>query len=100
MEQTELFYKALREQRGLSLKQAGSLLSIDHTLLNRIENRIRRPTREQLMKLADLYQLDADALLVDWLSDRVVQELEGEKLASRVLKAVESKILNSNHQTY
>jgi len=77
MEQTGFSYKSLREQRGLNLKQAGILLSIDPTLLNRIENHVRRPTRQQLMKLAELYQLDPDALLVDWLSDKVFHELEG-----------------------
>ena len=94
MEQTGFSYKSLREQRGLNLKQAGILLSIDPTLLNRIENHVRRPTREQLMKLADLYQLDSDALLVDWLSDRLLQELKGERLASDVLAAVNKKLTN------
>jgi len=92
MEQTEFSYKSLREQRGLSLKQAAELLHLDLSLVSRIENHVRRPTREQLMKLAELYQLDADALLVDWLSDKVVQGLEGERLAIQVLKAAESKI--------
>lgn len=94
MEQTGFSYKSLREQRGLNLKQAGTLLSIDPTLLNRIENHVRRPTREQLLKLAELYQLDADALLVDWLSDKVVQGLKGERLASDVLAAVNKKLTN------
>lgn len=92
MQQIAFSYKALREQRGLSQKQAGTLLGIDHTLLNRIENHVRQPTREQLMKLAELYQLDPEALLVDWLSDRLAHELAGEKLAWRVLKATETKL--------
>lgn len=92
MEQTGFSYKSLREQRGLSLAQAAELLHIDLSLVSRIENHVRRPTREQLMKLAELYQLDADALLVDWLSDKVVQGLQGEKLAKQVLKAAELKI--------
>lgn len=92
MQQLAFSYKALREQRGLSQKKAGTLLGIDHTLLNRIENNVRRPTREQLMKLAELYQLDADALLVDWLSDKLLHELGGEKLARQILLATESKL--------
>ena len=67
---------------------------MDLSLLSRIENHVRRPTREQLLKLAELYQLDADALLVDWLSDRVLQELKGERLASDVLAAVNKKLTN------
>ncbi len=97
MEQQGFSFKILREQRGFSLAQAAELLHMDLTLVSRIENGVRRPTRQQLMKLADLYQLDADALLVDWLSDRVFHELEGERLAGRVLQAVELKFLNTNH---
>ncbi|MPR37444.1 helix-turn-helix domain-containing protein [Salmonirosea aquatica] len=81
MEPIRFSFKDLREQRGLSLKQAGTLLSMDHTLLNRIENHVRRPTREQLMKLAELYQLDSDTLLVELMSDKLVRELKGERLA-------------------
>ena len=92
MQQIAFLYKALREQRGLNLKQAGTLLGFDYTLLNRIENHVRQPTREQLMKLAELYQLDPDALLVDWLSNKVLHELAGERLARQVLQAVEAKI--------
>jgi HTH-type transcriptional regulator, competence development regulator len=94
MQPTAFSYKVLREQRGLSLKRAGLLLSIDPTLLNRIENRIRRPTRAQLLKLAEFYQLDSDELLVDWLIDKLLQDLKGEKLARQVLKAVESKLIS------
>jgi transcriptional regulator with XRE-family HTH domain len=65
---------------------------MDPSLVSRIENNLRQPTREQLMNIAKLYELDPDALLVDWLSDKVVQGLQGEKLAKQVLKAAELKI--------
>lgn len=38
MSQTAFSFKVLREQRGLSQKQAGTLLGIDTTLLSWIEN--------------------------------------------------------------
>lgn len=55
MHQKAFFYKTLGEQSGLSLKQVGTLLGIDPTLLIRIENKIRPPNREQLIKLAVIY---------------------------------------------
>lgn len=92
MQLISVSYKALRKEKRLSLHQAGKILNMDPSLVSRIENNLRQPTREQLMNIAKLYELDPDALLVDWLSDKVVQGLQGEKLAKQVLKAAELKI--------
>ena len=81
-----------RESRQLLLRKAAAALDIDAGLLSKIERNERRATRNQVLRFADLYQLDADALLVDWLSDRLLKELKGEKLARQVIKAVETKI--------
>lgn len=86
--------KFVREQKGLSLKQVGTILHIHPSLVNRIENNIRRPTREQLIQLANLYELNRDELLIEWLSDHIAQQLANEELAAPVLRAVEEKIAN------
>lgn len=81
-----------RESQQLLLRKAAAALDIDAGLLSKIERNERRATRDQIQRFADLYQLDADALFVEWLSDKVVQELEGEKLARQILKAIETKM--------
>jgi transcriptional regulator with XRE-family HTH domain len=71
---------------------------MDPSLVSRIENNLRQPTREQLMNIAKLYELDPDALLVDWLSEKIARELKEEALAGRVLQAVVRKLESGNHQ--
>lgn len=84
--------RLVRESKQLLLRQAAAQLDIDPALLSKIERNERRATKAQIFKIAQLYQLDAEVLLIDWLSDKVVQSLAGEKLAKQVIKAVESKI--------
>lgn len=81
-----------RVAHQLLLRKAAAALDIDTGLLSKIERNERRPTRDQVQRFAQLYQLDADALLVDWLSDKVAQELEGERLGREILKAAELKL--------
>lgn len=44
--------------------------------------------------MAQVYQLDSEVLLIDWLSNKVVRGLAGETLARQVPKAAEIKIIS------
>ena len=56
-----------RVAHQLLLRKAAAALDIDTGLLSKIERNERRPTRDQVQRFAQLYQLDADALFVDCL---------------------------------
>jgi transcriptional regulator with XRE-family HTH domain len=81
-----------RENKGLFLRQVAAELDIDQAIISKFERNERKPTKEQVLKFARFYKLDKDELLVAWLSDRVVDDLQDENLADKALKAAEEKI--------
>ncbi len=81
-----------RENKGLFLRQVAAALDIDQAVISKFEKGERKPSREQVIKFAKYYTLDKELLIVAWLSDKVVYELQDEKLANEALKAAEEKI--------
>lgn len=81
-----------RENKELFLRQVAAELDIDQAIISKFERNERKPTKEQVLKFAKFYKLDKDELLVAWLSDRVVDDLQDENLADKALKAAEEKI--------
>lgn len=81
-----------REKRGLFLRQVASALEIDQAVISKFEKGYRKPSREHVLKFAIYYNIDKEQLLVAWLSDKIVYELQDEKLAEDALKAAEEKI--------
>lgn len=81
-----------RENKGLFLRQVAAEMDIDQAIISKFERNERKPTKEQVLKFAKFYKLDKDELLVAWLSDRVVDDLQDENLAGKALKAAEEKI--------
>jgi len=81
-----------RENKGLFLRQVAAALDIDQAVISKFEKGERKPSREQVLKFAKYYKLDKELIIVAWLSDKVVYELQDEKLANEALKAAEEKI--------
>ena len=84
--------KKTRETKGLYLRQVGAELDIDQAIISKFERGERKPTKEQLQKFADFYNLEIDKLLIAWLSDKVIYDLENETLAEEALKVAEQRI--------
>ncbi len=81
-----------RLKQGIVLRKVASATEIDQTIINKFELGERKPSREQVEKLADFYGLDKDELIIAWKSDLVYNDLKDEKLASQILKIAEQKI--------
>ena len=81
-----------RKSRGLLLREVAASLQIDPSLLSRIERGSKRPLREQVIQLASILKADENEMMVHYLSDRVVHELKGEKLAVKAMLVAEKKI--------
>jgi transcriptional regulator with XRE-family HTH domain len=95
------FGQIIREQRlglGLLLRQVASYLDIDQAILSKIERNERKPTRENIIKLAEILRLDKDDLLVQFMSEKIAYEIAEEECASKVLELAEQKVnyLKSN----
>lgn len=85
--------RARRENLGLLLRQVASHVDIDQAILSKIERNERKPTKEIILKLAEILKLDKEDLLVQFISDKIVHEIAGEDCAKKVLKAAEQKVI-------
>lgn len=81
-----------REQKGLLLRQVAAEIEIDQALLSKIERGERMPTREQVMRLAKFYKVDEQELLVAFLSDKLVYEVQDEEMGLKAMQVAERKI--------
>ena len=81
-----------RQALGLLLRQVSAYVDIDQAILSKIERNERKPTKEMLVKLAEILKLDKDELLVQFISDKIAYEIIDEDFASKVLKVAEKKI--------
>lgn len=87
--------RSIREARGMLIREVAAGLAIDPSLLSRIERGEKRPTRSQVVTLAKILGADEQELLVAYLSDKVVYELEGEELALKAMRAAEKRLTYS-----
>ncbi len=92
MEQIGIKLRKLREDRGLLLRQVAAQLEIDPSLLSKIERNEKRATREQIIFLESLFETRPNELLIQYLSDRMIQALNSEpSIALQVVEVVESR---------
>ena len=84
--------KLAREEKKLILRKVASELDIDQSLISKFEKGERKPTKEQLIKLADFYNLSKQDLLIDWFSDKIIYELKDVDFANDILMVAEEKI--------
>ena len=95
-------FKNIREERKLLLEDVTKKTGINKTLLSRIENGKRLPTREQVTQLGKYYNAEKNNLIVQWLSDKIVYEVQDEDFALQAMQVAEEKIkygTNANVQT-
>lgn len=87
-----------REEKGLLLRHVSAELDIDTAILSKIERSERKATKEQILKLAEILDLDKDNLLIQYLSERILSEIKDEELGGKALKVAEQKMkyINKN----
>jgi transcriptional regulator with XRE-family HTH domain len=81
----------IREEKELPLRKVAVLLDIDVAILSKMERGERRITKEVVLKLADIYNCNADDLLVLFLSDKILYEIQDEDLGIQALKVAEER---------
>ncbi|MEP6627251.1 MAG: nucleotidyltransferase domain-containing protein [Ginsengibacter sp.] len=84
--------RMLRKDQEQPLRTVADFLDIDQAILSKIERGLRKPTREQVVKLSEYFKVQKNDLLVVWLSDRLVYEVEDEEIALRALHLAEEKV--------
>jgi len=81
-----------REEKGLLLRHVSAKLDIDTAILSKIERGARKVSKEQIIKLAKILDLDKEKLVVQYLSEKILYEIKDEELGEKALKVAEQKM--------
>lgn len=84
--------RQLREENNLPLRKVAALIDVDVAILSKMERGERKLTKEIVLKLADTYKYNADELLVLFLSERIMYEIQDEVLGEKALKVAERRV--------
>lgn len=85
--------KELRIAKKMLLRQVAAKMNVDSSLLSRVENGMKRLSRDQVIALAAVLDYDHEKLLVMYLGERVVYELKDEEdLAIDAIMVAEQRI--------
>ena len=84
--------KNAREQKGLKTREVAQLLGIDQALVSKFESGTRKPTREQIVKLASLLEIDLETIMVAWLKEKILYEIGQDEFALKALMVAEEEI--------
>lgn len=93
--QMETIGQQLRNKRkklGLLLRHVSANADIDPAILSKIERNERKPNKEIIVKLSNILNLDKEKLLIEFYSDKIVNEIANEDCAQKALKIAEQKI--------
>lgn len=84
--------RQLRESKELPLRKVAALLDIDVAILSKMERGEHKLTKDIVFKLADIYGHNPDELLVLFLSDKIMYEIQDEDLSEKALKVAEKRV--------
>ena len=90
--------RKLREEKGLPLRKVASMLDIDVAILSKMERGERKLSKDIVSQLAKIYNHNTDDLLVHFLSDKILYEIQDDELGTKALKVAEEKIKYSKTQ--
>ena len=84
--------KSKRETKNLLLREVASMIDADTALISKIEKGDRKPTREQIDKLAIALDIEQSKLLKLWLSEKIYEDVKGEEVAIDAIKIALKRI--------
>lgn len=83
--------KNARELKGLKTRELAQLLNIDQALISKYENGTRKPTKEQVIKLSQVLNIDYETLMVAWLKEKILYEIGNDDLAMKAMYMVQEE---------
>lgn len=84
--------KNARTKKKMILRKVSANVDIDQSLISKFEKNDRKPTKEQLLRLAKFYNLSQDKLLISWYSEKIAQDLRYTASTTEILRVAEQKI--------
>lgn len=92
----KVLLKNAREQKGLKTREVAQKLGIDQALISKFESGTRKPTKDQIIKLASLLEIDFETLMVIWLKEKILYQIGQEEFALKALMVAEQEIKYNN----
>ena len=86
------YLRKLRLDDSLPLRKIAALLDIDTSMLAKIERNERYPTKALIKKMAAVFKLDEQKLLIEFLSDKIAYQVLEEEDGLKALKMAEQKV--------
>jgi len=90
--------KNAREQKGLKTRELAQLAGIDQALISKFESGTRKPTKDQVIKLSQLLEIDYETLMITWLKEKILYEIGDEEFALKALILAEQEIQNNKKE--
>lgn len=84
--------RRLRNEKKLPLRKVAALADIDVAILSKMERGERNLTKAIVLKLAEIYGHHPDELVIKYLSEKILDEIEGEELGLQGLVAAEGEV--------
>ncbi|HEX8270896.1 MAG TPA: helix-turn-helix transcriptional regulator [Flavobacterium sp.] len=84
--------KDARTAKGFTTRDVSEKLKIDQALISKFENGLRAPTKQQILQLSELYEIEPEPLLVDLLKNKIVKIATSDPLGVKALKAAEHEL--------
>jgi transcriptional regulator with XRE-family HTH domain len=84
--------KCARKEKKLILRKVAAEVDIDQSLISKFEKNERKPTMEQIVKLANFYGFSESELKINWYSEKIADKLKYTESTSEILKVAEEKI--------
>lgn len=91
--------KNAREIKDLKTREVAQLLGIDQALISKFESGTRKPTRDQVIKLASLLEIDLETIMIAWLKEKILHEIGQDEFALKALLVAEQEIRSQNKST-
>lgn len=84
--------REIRVEKGEPLRIVAFHLGIDQAILSKIENGKRKASRLQVEKLSKHFNIPPKELIVEWLSDKIIYDIENDEYGLDALKVAEQKV--------
>lgn len=81
-----------REEKKLLLRELSAMLEIDPAILSKIERGERNAKKKHIKKISEILGIDEQGLLIQFLSEKILYNIEGEEFGLEALKVAEERM--------
>jgi len=87
--------KNARERKKLKTREVAQNIGIDQALISKFESGSRKPTKDQIIKLASLLEIDLETIMIAWLKEKILYEIGNDDFALKAMNLVREETESS-----